>query len=68
MMMIVAARREITKGIQSDFLTAVNVNAVQNLCAKGGQMKNFWGFSRKSADNPVTSKIPLDLGSWESAS
>jgi hypothetical protein len=61
MMMIVAARREITKGIQSDFSIPVNVNAVQNLCAKGGQIKNFWGFSRKSGDNPVTSKIPLDL-------
>jgi hypothetical protein len=34
---------------------------VQNLCAKRGQLKNFWGLSRKSADNPVTSKIPLDL-------
>jgi hypothetical protein len=61
MMMIVAARREITKPIQSGFPAGVNVNSVQNLCAKGGQKKNFWGFSRKSADNPVTSKIPLDL-------
>jgi hypothetical protein len=61
MMMIVAARREITTAIQPGFPAGVNVNAVQNLCAKGGQVKNFWGFSRKSADNPVTSKIPLDL-------
>jgi ribosomal protein L23 len=61
MMMIVAARREITRPIQSGFRAGVNVNSVQNLCAKGGQMKNFWGFSGKSADNPVTSKIPLDL-------
>jgi hypothetical protein len=44
MMMIVAARREITEPIQSGFPAGVNVNAVQNLCAKGGQMKNFWGF------------------------
>jgi hypothetical protein len=63
MMMIVAARREITKAIQPGFVASVNVNAVQNLCAKGGQIKNFWGFSAKSADNPVTSKIPLDLRS-----
>jgi hypothetical protein len=62
MMMIVAARREITTAIQPGFPAGVNVNAVQNLCAKGGQVKNFWGFSRKSADNPVTWKIPLDLG------
>jgi ribosomal protein L23 len=54
MMMIVAARREITEAIQPGFRTGVNVNAVQNLCAKGGQIKNFWGFARKSADNPVT--------------
>jgi hypothetical protein len=54
MMMIVAVRREITMVIQSGFATDVNVNAVQNLCARGGQNKNFWGFSRKSADNPVT--------------
>jgi hypothetical protein len=63
MMMIVAARREITTAIQPGFRAGVNVNAVQNLCAKGGRMKNFWGLSRKSADNPVTSKIPLDLRS-----
>jgi hypothetical protein len=62
MMMIVAVRREITKPIQPGFRERVNVNSVQNLCAKGGQGKNFWGLSRKSADNPVTSKIPLDLG------
>jgi hypothetical protein len=61
MMMIVAVRQEITMAIQSGFVTDVNVNAVQNLCARGGRRKNFWGFSRKSADNPVTSKIPLDL-------
>jgi ribosomal protein L23 len=61
MMMIVAERREITKPIQAGFGVVVNVNSVQNLCAKGGQIKNFWGLSRKSADNPVTSKIPLDL-------
>jgi hypothetical protein len=63
MMMIVAARQVITPGIQSGFSTVVNVNAVQNLCAKRGQRKNFWGLSGKSADNPVTSKIPLDLRS-----
>jgi ribosomal protein L23 len=68
MMMIVAARREITKAIQSGFGASVNVNSVQNLCARGGQMKNFWGLSRKSADNPVTSKIPLDLHCWHGAS
>jgi hypothetical protein len=62
MMMIVAARREITNAIQSAFPPSVNVNSVQNLCARGGQSENFWGFSTKSADNPVTSKIPLDLG------
>jgi hypothetical protein len=61
MMMIVAARREITKAIQPGFLAGVNVSAVQNLCAKGGQNKNFWGLTTNSADNPVTSKIPLDL-------
>jgi ribosomal protein L23 len=62
MMMIVAARREITRAIQAGFIESVNVAAVQNLCAKGGQIKNFWGFRPNSADNPVTSKIPLDLG------
>jgi hypothetical protein len=62
MMMIVAERREITMPIQAGFDVVVNVNSVQNLCAKSGQMKNIWGLSRKSADNPVTSKIPLDLG------
>jgi ribosomal protein L23 len=54
MMMIVAERREITRVIQAGFRVGVNVNSVQNLCAKGGQQKNFWGLSRKSADNPVT--------------
>jgi ribosomal protein L23 len=54
MMMIVAEKREITKPIQAGFHVGVNVNSVQNLCAKGGQRKNFWGLSRKSADNPVT--------------
>jgi ribosomal protein L23 len=54
MMMIVAEQREITMAIQSGFHTCVNVNSVQNLCAKGGQRKNFWGLSGKSADNPVT--------------
>jgi ribosomal protein L23 len=54
MMMIVAEKQEITKPIQSGFHVGVNVNSVQNLCAKGGQTKNFWGLSRKSADNPVT--------------
>jgi len=43
MMMIVAARREITAVIQVGFERPVNVNAVQKLCAKGGQDKNFWG-------------------------
>jgi ribosomal protein L23 len=43
MMMIVADRREITKAIQAAFRMRVNVNSVQNLCAKGGQMKKFWG-------------------------
>jgi hypothetical protein len=62
MMMIVAERREITRVIQAGFRVGVNVNSVQNLCAKGGQMKNFWGLSSNPADNPVTSKIPLDLG------
>jgi len=54
MMMIVATRRVITSAIQVGFRSHVNVNSVQNLCAKGGQQKNFWGLSRKSADNPVT--------------
>ena len=54
MMMIVAEKREITIAIQPGFEAGVNVNSVQILCAKGGQMKNFWGLSRKSADNPVT--------------
>jgi ribosomal protein L23 len=61
MMMIVAEKREITKPIQAGFEVVVNVNSVQNLCAKGGQMKKFWGLSSNPADNPVTSKIPLDL-------
>src|SRR5881275_3149900 len=61
MMMIVAARREITAVIQAGFEFPVNVNSVQKLCAKGGQRRNFWGLSAKSADNPVNSKIPLDL-------
>jgi ribosomal protein L23 len=61
MMMIVAARREITAVIQPAFAVAVNVNSVQKLCAKGGQRRNFWGLSTNSADNPVNSKIPLDL-------
>jgi hypothetical protein len=43
MMMIVAARREITDAIQVGFGRHVNVHAVQKLCAKGGQHKNFWG-------------------------
>jgi hypothetical protein len=68
MMMIVAEKREITMAIQPGFPAGVNVNSVQNLCAKGGHVKNFWGLSRKSADNPVTSKIPLDLGSCGGAS
>jgi hypothetical protein len=43
MMMIVAARREITAVIQVGFGGHVNVNAVQKLCARGGHDKNFWG-------------------------
>jgi hypothetical protein len=43
MMMIVAARREITSVIQAGFVVHVNVSSVQNLCAKSGQKKNFWG-------------------------
>jgi hypothetical protein len=68
MMMIVAARRDVTNCIQPPVRPCVNVNSVQNLCASGGRTRNFWGFRGKSEDNPVTCKIPLDLHRCRGAS
>jgi hypothetical protein len=39
----------------------VNLSAVCNLCTCGGRPRNFWGEATLLGDNPVSSKIPLDL-------
>ena len=39
----------------------VNLFDVHNLCTCGGRPRNFWGEATFLGDNPVSSKIPLDL-------
>ena len=39
----------------------VNLFGVHNLCTCSGRPRNFWGEATLLGDNPVSSKIPLDL-------